>query len=33
MNSYMYQDKHASIHVANIHDTCKHKGVIYMIQN
>ena len=31
MNSYMYQDKHASIHVANVHDTYKHKDGVYMI--
>ena len=29
MNLYTYQDKLASIHVANVHNTSKHKDVIH----
>ena len=32
MNSYTYQDKHASIHVANVHDTCNIK-MMYKINS
>ena len=28
MNSYTYQDKHASIHVANAYNTFKYKDVM-----
>ena len=27
MNSYTYQDEHASIHVVNVHNTYKHNMV------
>ena len=27
INSYMYQDEHASIHVVNVHNTYKHNMV------
>ena len=32
MNSYTYQDKHASIHVVNVHNTYKH-NMLYTVHD